>query len=83
MKIKVAICGYGNLGKGVEKALSNPANQDMELVAIFTRRNPQSINPVSGVDVVSIDDIECYRGKIDVMILKHNSGLLPGLSPST
>lgn len=69
MKIKVAICGYGNLGKGVEKALSNPANQDMELVAIFTRRNPQSINPVSGVDVVSIDDIECYRGKIDVMIL--------------
>lgn len=68
-KIKVAICGYGNLGRGVEKALANPANRDMELVAIFTRRNPLSITPVSDVKVVSIDDIENYKGKIDVVIL--------------
>lgn len=68
-KIKVAICGYGNLGKGVEKALSNPVNQDMELVAIFTRRNPLTIDSVSGVSVVSIDDIKYYTNKVDVVIL--------------
>lgn len=68
-KIRVAICGYGNLGKGVEKALSNPANQDMELIAIFTRRNPLTIDSVSGVSVVSIDDIKHYENKIDVVIL--------------
>lgn len=68
-QIKVAICGYGNLGKGVEKALFNPANRDMELVAIFTRRNPLTIDSVSGVPVVSIDNITYYRNKIDVVIL--------------
>ena len=68
-KIRVGICGYGNLGKGVEKALFNPANKDMELVAIFTRRNPATISTVSGVKVLSDDDMEEYFGKIDVMIL--------------
>lgn len=67
--VKVAICGYGNLGKGVEKALSNPANRDMELVAIFTRRNPKDIHPTSGVDVIHIDEIYNYTDKIDVVIL--------------
>ena len=67
--IKVAICGYGNLGKGVEKALSNPANQDMELVAIFTRRDPLTISTASGVKVISIDKIEDYTDEIDVVIL--------------
>lgn len=66
---KVAICGYGNLGRGVEKALSNPANRDMELVAIFTRRNPEDIHPVSGVEVIHIDEIYNYADKIDVVIL--------------
>lgn len=66
---KVAICGYGNLGRGVEKALSNPANRDMELTAIFTRRNPQDIHPASGVDVIHIDEINNYVGEIDVVIL--------------
>ena len=41
MKIKVAIVGYGNLGKGVESAVK--FNDDMELVAVFTRRNPESV----------------------------------------
>ena len=68
-KTKVAICGYGNLGRGVEKALSNPANGDMELVAIFTRRNPEDIHPASGVDVIHIDEINNYVGEIDVVIL--------------
>lgn len=68
-KIRVAICGYGNLGKGVEKALSNPINQDMELVAIFTRRSPETVQSISGVDVISMDDINKYTDKVDVMIL--------------
>ncbi len=67
--IKVAICGYGNLGKGVEKAISNPANQDMELIAVFTRRDPKTIRSVSGVPVISINDMGKYTDTIDVMIL--------------
>lgn len=82
-KIKVAICGYGNLGKGVEKALSNPKNQDMELVAIFTRRNPNSIKSVSCVDIISINDINNYTDKIDVMILCGGSAKdLPEQAPA-
>lgn len=71
--IKVAICGYGNLGKGVEKAISNQVNRDMELVAIFTRRDPKTISSMSGVDVISINDIGKYTDKIDVMILCSGS----------
>lgn len=67
-KIKVAICGYGNLGRGVEKALSNPANCDMELVAIFTRREPKSITPVSDVPVYSTDAIGSSLGSVDIQI---------------
>ena len=43
-KIKIGIYGYGNLGKGVEIAIHNTL--DMELVGIFTRRNPSSLNPL-------------------------------------
>lgn len=68
-EIRVAICGYGNLGKGVEKALLNPANNDMKLVSIFTRRNPESITTLSGVPAISIDDITKYSNDIDVVIL--------------
>lgn len=80
--IKVAICGYGNLGKGVEKALSNPDNKDLKLTAIFTRRNPEEIQSVSGVDVISIDEIEKYSDKIDVVILCGGSATdLPEQGP--
>lgn len=68
-KIGVAICGYGNLGKGVEKALFNPANRDMELVAVFTRRDPAEISTASGVEVISVDRIQEYQDEIDVVIL--------------
>lgn len=79
---KVAICGYGNLGRGVEKALSNPANRDMELVAIFTRRNPEDIHPASGVDVIHINEIYNYVGEIDVVILCGGSAKdLPAQGP--
>lgn len=64
-KIKIGIVGYGNLGKGVELAIKQ--NPDMELVAIFTRRNPNSI--ATDATVLSIDDAKNMQDKIDVMIL--------------
>ena len=63
--LRVGIVGYGNLGKGVEKAIKQ--NPDMELVAIFTRRAPAAID--SEAKVVSMDSIESYRNDIDVMVL--------------
>ena len=63
-KIKVGIVGYGNLGRGVEKALLK--NPDLELVAIFTRRQPEKLE---NNKVVHISKLEEYQEKIDVMIL--------------
>ena len=67
MKIKVGILGYGNLGKGIESEIKKCA--DMELVAIFTRRNPKSIKVNSNTKIVSIDEVEEWVDKIDVMVL--------------
>lgn len=64
-KIKIGIVGYGNLGKGAELSISR--NPDMELVAIFSRR--QLTGSASGAPCVGLDEIENYVGKIDVMIL--------------
>ena len=50
--IKIGILGYGNLGRGVENSIKQ--NHDMELVAIFTRRNPESLKINSNAKVVSI-----------------------------
>ena len=66
-KIRIGIVGYGNLGKGVEKAIKQ--NGDMELCAIFTRRAPESLKTESAVPVVSCADAESYKDKIDVLIL--------------
>ena len=66
-KIRVAIVGYGNLGKGIELALLK--NPDMELQCIFTRRDPSSIITSSNVPVVSIDEAENWKDKIDVAFL--------------
>lgn len=63
--IRVGIVGYGNLGKGVELALSH--NKDFSLEAIFTRRDPGKVNAHS--KMVHISEIENYKGKIDIMIL--------------
>lgn len=68
-EIKVAICGYGNLGRGVEKALLKSENNDMKLVSIFTRRAPETIASISGVPVISINDISKFANDIDVVIL--------------
>lgn len=64
--IKIGIVGYGNLGKGVERAIEQ--NDDMELVAIFTRRDVSSIDSENS-KLVNMKDIESYKGKIDVMML--------------
>ena len=65
-KIKVGIIGYGNLGRGAELALSQHA--DMELVGIFTRRNPSNLNSDYS-NFFSFSDILDFKDKIDVMIL--------------
>lgn len=67
MMIRIGIIGYGNLGKGVELAILN--NNDMELKAIFTRRAPDNIKTIINVKVNSIEEIENWKDKIDVMIL--------------
>lgn len=66
-KIKVGIVGYGNLGRGVQYALSQ--NEDMQTVAVFTRRDPKNVQTVFPVKVDIIQNIKNYVGKIDVMIL--------------
>jgi len=65
--IRIGILGYGNLGKGVERAIKQ--NPDMELIAIFTRREPKSIKTNTGAKVITINEIENWKDKIDVMIL--------------
>lgn len=79
-KIKIGILGYGNLGKGVEQAIKY--NDDMVLVAIFTRRNPNSIKTFTNVPVISSSDIEKWKDKIDVLILCGGSATdLPVQTP--
>ncbi|MBE6760304.1 MAG: diaminopimelate dehydrogenase, partial [Ruminococcaceae bacterium] len=64
-KIRVGIAGYGNIGRGVETALSRA--EDMEIVGVFTRRDPASVKTVTGVKVYRLDDAEDMRNDIDVM----------------
>ncbi|MCL2053983.1 MAG: diaminopimelate dehydrogenase [Oscillospiraceae bacterium] len=67
-KIRVGICGYGNLGRGVESEIGK--NPDMELVAVFTRRKPvESLKIKAVVPVIHVDDAAEWTDKIDVMIL--------------
>ena len=65
--MKIGILGYGNLGRGVEAAIKK--NPDMDLVAIFTRRNPSDLKINSNASVVSTNEIESWKNKIDVLIL--------------
>jgi len=80
-KIRVGIVGYGNIGKGVEIALSKAS--DMELTAVFTRRNPESVVVQSeNVMVCKYDDAPAMMDKIDVMILCGGSATdLPEQTP--
>ena len=81
MSIRIGIFGYGNLGRGVEAAIRQ--NADMELVAIFTRRDPKSVTPrTEGVAVCHVDDAKNMTDKIDVMILCGGSATdLPVQTP--
>ena len=65
--IKIGILGYGNLGRGVESAVTN--SNDMELAGVFTRREPETVEVQTDVPVFKIDDIYDMKDKIDVLIL--------------
>ena len=81
MSIKVGIIGYGNLGRGVECAIKQ--NDDMELVAVFTRRAPETVSILTETaQVCSIDKVEEWKGKLDVVILCGGSATdLPEQTP--
>ena len=79
--MKIAIYGYGNLGRGVECAVNSA--QDAELFGVFTRRNPDSVKTVSGAKVYSADDILKYKNDIDVVIICGGSATdLPVMTPA-
>ena len=80
-KIKVGIIGYGNIGRGVELAIGQ--NEDMELKAIFTRRDPASIQPITkGVKVISLAEAETMKDQLDVVVNCSGSATdLPELGP--
>ncbi len=67
MKIRVAIYGYGNLGRGVEAALASA--EDMEAVGVFTRRDPATVKTVTGLPVFSADALLSMADTVDVVIL--------------
>ena len=72
MKIKVGIVGWGNLGKGVRLAIQQ--NPDMELVSVFTRRDPSLVGAgEEGVHFLNIDKAKQFTDRIDVMVLCGSS----------
>ena len=81
MSIKIGIYGYGNLGRGIECAIKQ--NTDMELAAVFTRRNPDSVTiQTAGVPVCSVSSVADWKDNIDVMILCGGSATdLPEQTP--
>ena len=78
--IRIGIVGYGNIGKGAAKAVA--AAPDMELVAIFTRRDPEALKTTDNTPVYSIDTAETKTNDIDVMMLCGGSATdLPEQGP--
>ena len=80
-KIRIGIVGYGNIGRGVEQAIKR--NEDMELAAVFTRRDPASVKVATeGAKVVHMDDMLSMKGDVDVMVLCGGSATdLPVMVP--
>ena len=80
--IKIGIVGYGNLAKGVECAIRQ--NPDMELKAVFTRRDPASVKIMTpDVPVLALSDAQDWKDRIDVMILCGGSATdLPTMTPA-
>lgn len=81
MKIKIGILGYGNLGRGVECAVKQ--SPDMELAAVFTRRDPAAVSILTKeAAVCRVSEVESWKDKIDVMILCGGSATdLPEQTP--
>lgn len=79
--IRIGILGYGNLGRGIECAVRQ--NDDVELSAVFTRRDPASVKVMTeGVGVYSVNDVLSHKDEIDVMILCGGSATdLPKQTP--
>ena len=66
--MKIGIYGYGNLGRGIENAIKQ--NDDLELAAVFTRRDPATVSiNTEGVPVVKADNVLDYKDRIDVMVI--------------
>ena len=79
--MKIAIYGYGNLGRGVELAARQ--NKDMEMVGVFTRRAPESVKTLTGIPVYSVSALESFKGKIDVLVICGGSATdLPEFTPA-
>lgn len=79
--IRIGILGYGNLGRGIECAVKQ--NDDVELAAVFTRRDPASVKVMTeGVGVYSVNDVLSHKDEVDVMILCGGSATdLPKQTP--
>ena len=78
--INIGIYGYGNLGKGVELAVKN--SQDMNLIGVFTRRNPETVKTLTGTKVYSSSELLSFKDKIDVLVLCGGSATdLPTMTP--
>ena len=79
--MKIAIYGYGNLGRGVECSVNY--HKDVELVGIFTRRPPETVKTVSGAKVYHADRISDFKDEIDVLIICGGSATdLPEMTPT-
>lgn len=80
MTIKIGILGYGNLGRGIELAVNR--SSDMDVVGVFTRRNPETVKTISS-KVYHIDTVTDFKDKIDVLILCGGSATdLPVQTPA-
>ena len=78
--MRIGIAGYGNIGRGVEAAVTNAP--DMEIAAVFTRRDPASVKTVTGVPVMAYSDIGSMKDEIDVVIICGGSATdLPWMTP--
>lgn len=79
--MKIAIYGYGNLGRGVELAAMQ--NKDAELVGVFTRREPAALKTVSGCPVYPAASVADFKDKVDVLIICGGSATdLPVMTPT-
>ena len=80
--IRIGIVGYGNLAKGAECAIQQ--NEDMELTAVFTRRDPAVVSILTpGVGVYSVEELPQWKGRLDVLLLCGGSARdLPQMTPA-